>query len=169
MFGSGAKARRIWGCTTQMPWKLNEAASPPGSISLGLSQASAMRCMVAPVYMQSFWIGDVRALTCRNPANLQSPAMALGRVLLSSLLVLGFYNAEAASLDLDGLKDQALIQITGSKLMSIVRTPLAMPAWKSHESFFVTSDPTYVCDVQKFGAVNAALSLLGTWVMQLLS
>ena len=109
----------------------------PGSISLGLSQASAMRCMSAPVYRQSFWIGGVRAVTSRNPVYLQSPAMALGRVLLSSLLVLGSYNAGAASLDLGGLKDQALIQITGSKLMAIVRTPLAMLAWKSHESFFV--------------------------------
>ncbi len=108
----------------QVSGKLDEAASSPRSITLGLTHASAVRYIVAPVHRQIFWAEDVETGTHRIPAYSQSPAMALGRVLLSIVLLLGLYNADALSLDLEGLKDQAVTQITGPRLMEIVRIPL---------------------------------------------
>ena len=111
-----------------MSGKLSEAASPPRSISLGLSHATATRCIVTPVHRQILWSEDVETGTHRNSAYSQSPTMALGRVLLSIVLLLELYNAEALSLDLEGLKDQALTHITGPRLMEIVRYPPSMLA-----------------------------------------
>ena len=71
----------------------------------------------------------------------QSRAMALGRVLLYFFLLNRLHNTRALSLDLEGLKDQALSQITGPKLMDIVSAPPAVLAWRSYKSFIVTSDP----------------------------
>lgn len=50
--------------------------------------------------------------------------MALGRVLLCLSVLHRLHNAAALSLDLEGLKDQAITQITGPKLMEIVSVPL---------------------------------------------
>ena len=97
--------------------------------------------MIISVHRKSICIEDVETGAHRNRARSQSPAMALGRVLLSLVLWLGLYNADALSLDLEGLKDQAVAQITGPKLMDIVRTLPAMLAWKAHESLYLHWNP----------------------------
>lgn len=104
-----------------MAWKLSEAASPPGSISLGLSSANIVRSVAEPMHDRTYYTGDVEAgVYCYQVCSLRAHRMALGRVLVYCFLLLGLHNAEAMSLDLEGLKDQALSHITGPKLMDIV-------------------------------------------------
>ena len=63
--------------------------------------------------------------------------MALGRVLVLFSLALGLHNARGLSLDLEGLKDRAVSQITGPQLMEIVSVHPALLACRSHDCVVV--------------------------------
>lgn len=65
--------------------------------------------------------------------------MALGRVLVLFSLALGLRNARGLSLDLEGLKDRAVSQITGPQLMEIVSVLPALLACRSHDCVVVNT------------------------------
>ena len=97
--------------------------------------------------------------------------MALGRVLLLFFLLHTVQNAGALSLDLEGLKDQALSHITGPKLMEIVCVrPSVMLVWKSHESISATISLMHMCAIRMVEECDVSIpSLADASVMQLLS